>query len=119
VVEHANASAVRRFLTAWFQGDVETWRSLATDDVIIRMRGNPGAGGAPADVDIQDVFADDSRAVAIVKVVYNQPPGPVELSYACAQKIDGAGKISEMWNLSDNRDAENDLFRAGEQGTVA
>ncbi len=119
MAEHANAGAARRFLTAWFQGDVETWRSLATDDVIIRMRGNPGADDAPADVDIQDVFADDSRAVAIVRVVYNQPPGPVELSYACAQKIDATGKICEVWNLSDNRDAENDLFGAGGNGTGA
>ncbi len=108
-MEHPNASAVRRFLTAWFQGDHETWRPLVAEDAATKLSVG-AAEGQPASVEIDDVFADDNFAVAIVKVGYERPDGPIELSYACAQRIDGAGKICEVWKLSDNRAVEHLLF---------
>ena len=42
-VEHPNAAAVRQFLTAWFQGDFESWGRLAAPDILIHMRGETNA----------------------------------------------------------------------------
>lgn len=104
---------------AWLGGDLEAWGKLAADDIVIHMRGKPTLNGsyrgregvleffgkfAALDIDgmtmeIDDVFADDRFAVAMMRSVYKRGTETLELMNACAYKIDADGKICEVWNV--------------------
>ena len=128
--EHPNATAVRRFIDAWFDGDFATWTALAADDIVIHMRGKPAIDGsyhgeagvmlfferfAAALVDgfemeVEDVVADDRYAMAIMRSEYRRGDDSVVLRNACAYKLDAGGRICEAWNVSDSQGPEREFF---------
>ncbi len=136
--EHPNAAAVRRFLNAWFDGDFATWTALAADDIVIHMRGKPALNGSyqgPAGVtdffekfaglgidgfemEVEDVVADDRYGMAIMRTTYQRGDEHLDLRNACAYRIDGSGKIAEVWNVSDNQLPESEFFTVADSGAA-
>ncbi|HEX7276519.1 MAG TPA: nuclear transport factor 2 family protein [Acidimicrobiales bacterium] len=136
--EHPNAAAVRRFLNAWFDGDFATWTALAADDIVIHMRGKPalngsyrGAAGVTEffekfaalgidgfEMEVEDVVADDRYALAIMRSTYQRGDEHLDLRNACAYRIDGDGRIAEVWNVSDNQRPESDFFTLADVGAA-
>ncbi|MEA2931954.1 MAG: hypothetical protein QOI56_739 [Actinomycetota bacterium] len=128
--EHPNATTVRRFLNAWFDGDFATWTSLAADDIVIHMRGKPAIDGSyhgeagvtlfferfaavsvdGLEMEAEDVVADDRYAMAILRTEYHRGDEYLQLRNACAYRLDAAGRIAEAWNVSDSQGAEHDFF---------
>jgi ketosteroid isomerase-like protein len=128
--EHPNATTVRRFLDAWFDGDFATWTALADDDIVIHMRGKPALEGsyhgeagvmefferfADVHVDgfemaVEVVVADDRYAMAIMRSEYRRGDESLVLRNACAYRIGPDGRITEAWNVSDTQGAERDFF---------
>lgn len=136
--EHPNAAAVRRFLTAWFEGDLATWTALAADDIVIHMRGKPALNGsyrgvagvaefferfASARVDgfemeVEDVMADDRFALAIMRSTYQRGDEHLDLRNACAYRIDAGGRIAEVWNVSDRQQEEAEFWTVADVGAA-
>jgi uncharacterized protein len=136
VAEHPNAVTVRRFLNAWFDGDFATWTSLASDDIVIHMRGKPALDGsyrgeagvmafferfAAVQVDgfemqVEEVLADDRFALAMMRSVYQRAGQTLELRNACAYRIDAQGHITEAWNVSDSQLLEAEFFTLPDLG---
>jgi ketosteroid isomerase-like protein len=128
--EHPNATLVRRFVNAWFDGDFDTWRSLAADDIVMHMRGKSALDGsyrgrdgvsaffekfAALDVDlfdmeVEDVVADDRYAAVVMRAGYQRGDESLDVRAACAYRIDADGRIAEAWTVSDNQAAEADFF---------
>ncbi len=128
--DHPNATVVRRFLNAWFDGDFATWTALAADDIVIHMRGKPALNGsyqgragvmrfferfAATEVDsfemeVEDVVADDRYGMAMLHTIYRRGEEQLELRNACAYRLDADGRIAEAWNVSDTQTAESDFF---------
>jgi ketosteroid isomerase-like protein len=128
--EHPNATVVRRFLNAWFDGDFDTWTALAADDIVIHMRGKPALDGSyrgqagvleffekfaaieveSLEMEVDDVVADDRYAMIIMHTTYRRADERLELRNACAYRLDSDGRIAEAWNVSDSQVAEADFF---------
>ena len=128
--EHPNATVVRRFLNAWFDGDFDTWTALAADDIVIHMRGKPALDGSylgqagvmeffekfaaieveSLEMEVEDVVADDHYAMIIMHTSYRRGDERLELRNACAYRIDSDGRIAEAWNVSDAQVAESNFF---------
>jgi ketosteroid isomerase-like protein len=128
--EHPNATVVRRFLNAWFDGDFDTWTALAADDIVIHMRGKPafdgsyrGAAGVSQflenfstieveslEMEVEDIVADDRFVMMIMRTSYRRGEERLELRNACAYRMDADGRIAESWTVSDSQAAEYDFF---------
>ena len=128
--EHPNASRVRAFLNAWFDGDFDTWSTLAADDIVIHMRGKPAIDGSyrgregvmtfferfaaldieSLEMEAEDIVADDHYAMIIMRTSYRRGQDRLELRNACAYRIDDDGRIAEAWNVSDSQAAEYEFF---------
>ena len=128
--EHPNATIVRHFLNAWFDGDFDTWTALAADDIVIHMRGKPALDGSyrgqagvmqffekfaaieveSLEMEVEDVVADDRYAMIIMHTTYRRAGERMELRNACAYRIDPDGRIAEAWNVSDSQVAESNFF---------
>ncbi len=137
--EHPNATTVRRFINAWFDGDFTTWASLAADDIVIHMRGKPAIEGsyhgrdgvtlfferfAAVNIDgfemeVEDVMADDRYAMAIMRTEYHRGDEYLLLRNACAYRLDADGRIAEAWNVSDTQVPERDFFTLVDAGSSA
>ncbi len=137
--EHPNAARVRAFLNAWFDGDFDTWATLAADDIVIHMRGKPALDGSyrgragvttffekfathdfeSLEMEAEDVVADDRYAMIIMRTSYVRGDDRVELRNACAYRIDDDGRIAEAWNVSDSQEAEYEFFRVVDAGGAA
>ena len=129
---------VRAFLNAWFDGDFDTWTTLAADDIVIHMRGKPALDGsyrgragvmtffekfAAVDVEslemeAEDIVADDRYAMIIMRTSYRRGDDRLELRNACAYRIDDDGRIAEAWNVSDSQEAEHEFFRVVDAGAA-
>jgi ketosteroid isomerase-like protein len=137
--EHPNAARVRAFLNAWFDGDFDTWATLAADDIVIHMRGKPALDGSyrgqagvmaffekfaaldveSLEMEAEDVVADDRYAMIIMRTSYRRGDDTLELRNACAYRINDDGRIAEAWNVSDSQDAEHDFFQVVDAGVAA
>ncbi|MEA2825898.1 MAG: hypothetical protein QOG43_337 [Actinomycetota bacterium] len=128
--EHPNAALVRAFLNAWFDGDFDTWSTLAADDIVIHMRGKPALDGSyrgregvmtffenfagldveSLEMEAEDIVADDRYAMIIMRTSYRRGEDRLDLRNACAYRIDDDGRIAEAWNVSDDQAAEHEFF---------
>ena len=131
--EHPNAAPVRAFLNAWFDGDFDTWATLAADDIVIHMRGKPALDGSyrgragvtrffekfaahdfeSLEMEAEDIVADDRYAMIIMRTSYQRGDDHLVLRNACAYRIDDDGRIAEAWNVSDSQSPGARLLHAG------
>lgn len=121
--EHPNATTVRRFLESWFDGDFDTWTALAADDIVVHMQDSPALRGTyrgqagvrgvlekfaalgieSADIDVEDVLADERFAMAVMRISFQRGSESLDLRNACAYRFDADGRVSETWNVSDSQ----------------
>ncbi|MEA2685739.1 MAG: uncharacterized protein QOE93_934 [Actinomycetota bacterium] len=107
--EHPSTSTVRRFLNAWFDGDLATWTSLAAEDIVIHIRGNPPLTGTyRGQAAVLSFF--ERFGVALLHTAYRRGAESIDLRDAATYRIDGDGRIAEVWTVSDNQTALLEFF---------
>lgn len=130
IEEHPNATSVRRFFHSWFDGDFDTWTAIAADDIVVHMQSSPAIAGTyrgqagvmgilekfaalgieSAEVEVEDVTADDRFAMAIIRSAFQRAGESLDLRTACAYRFSADGRVVETWAVSDHQEAARAFF---------
>jgi uncharacterized protein len=128
VPDHPNIQLVQNGYALFEKGDVEAFVDLLTDDTVWHVPGRNALSGTYSDkegvvefftkigtlfpetaIEVQDVLANDKRAVALVKISNSKGDKSLTQNYVHVFTI-REGKIAEFWELPEDQYAEDDFY---------
>jgi ketosteroid isomerase-like protein len=125
--DHPNATRYRAAAAAFASGDIDVFRSMLADDVVWNTIGGETMNGADAvatsmsglagfdfELSLHDAIANDDHVIGLMNV--HVAAGDKELNYQTAEilHVDGNGKITERWALSNDAQAIADFFASAQ-----
>ena len=130
MAEHPNVELLRKGIDAFARGDIDTVRSLWTDDVVYHFpgasplagdhKGKDGvlaylakaaelAGGSLRIVEVHDVLANDQHGVALVRFTASRKGRQFTWNQANVYHLRN-GKMAEVWALPTDPWAVDEFF---------
>jgi len=127
--DHPNAELFRRGYDAFQKGDMETVRSLFSPDVVWHVPGHNHLSGDHRGVDsvldlfmknfqetggtfkveVHDLLANDTHAVALASVSGQREGKSLKDNYSHVVHI-ANGKLTESWIFAERQDAVDDFW---------
>jgi ketosteroid isomerase-like protein len=129
--EHANVARVRDAYVAFAKADLDAALKDLGDDAVFHFNGDgPNSGdhkgreaieqaliaaftttGGTQKLDVKSVFADDNHAVVVLHETATRTDGAtLDVDEVHVLKLDGAGKITDLWDLPSDPDLHDDFF---------
>ena len=129
MAEHPKATWLRGLYEAGSRGDTDWAANALADDVVWTVPGRGSYAGAHRgkeavleffnrvipdlesfSIEVHDVLADDTHAVALVHYDHRRPGHPFSQIGAEVYHFNAAGKISAFWALVDDTAAFDEFF---------
>ena len=129
MVEHANATKIRRLYEIGSRGGTDWFADTLADDVVWHVPGRGANAGAHRgkeevlaffrrvipglesfNIEVHDVLANEAHAVALVRYDHRRDGRAFTQLGAEVFHFDGAGKISAFWALIDDTTAFDVFF---------
>ncbi|UCE62175.1 MAG: nuclear transport factor 2 family protein [Phycisphaerales bacterium] len=125
-----NAELARKYLEAWSAGELDTVRSMLTNDVEVHIPGRTPlagvyrnasdffgyidkvldlTGGKTERIEILDILANDERAAAITRVRFRRPGKNTECRRFFTFDIRD-GRIYELWVFDEDQYVVDEFF---------
>lgn len=129
MAEHPNVQRLREGYAAFAKGDLDTVKTLWTDDVVWHVGGNnPLAGdykgqdeilgffgkafeltGGTMKIDVHDILANDEHAVALVTVSAQRDGKTTDMNAVHVFHVRD-GKTSEFWGFNEDDRRADDFW---------
>jgi ketosteroid isomerase-like protein len=130
MADHPNIQLIHDGYALFEKGDIEGFLELLDDGIVWNIPGRNALSGAYSGkdglvefftklgtlfpetaIEVEDVLANDRRAVALVKISNSKAGKTLSMHYAHIFALRG-GKIAEFWELPEDQYAEDAFYSA-------